>query len=60
MLKRFLKVFLIVYLEVTGFFFTFSLVWSLLNHDLNTVSLSAITVLSMLAEVLLLLWLRKE
>ena len=51
-MKGIIKIWIMCYTMVMGFFTTFAIVWSLLGHDLNSVSLGVITVLSLAAEAL--------
>lgn len=51
-MKGIIKIFILCYTMTMGFFTTFALVWALLGHALNTVSLGVITALSLAAEAL--------
>lgn len=55
-MKGVIKIFIMCYTMIMGFFLTFAMVWSLLGHDLNAVSLGVITVLSLAAEALFIGW----
>lgn len=52
MIKNYVKVFVMLYTMVMGFFFTFALVWRLLGNEITDLSISIMVVLSFIAEAL--------
>lgn len=51
-----IKMFLFLCNMLMGFFFTFAMVWRLTGHELTDWSIAVITVLSIIAEALYVLW----